>query len=210
MSEQEGVIKYQLNHDNAPLAASISLAEINAWRSILYKLNLIGQDDHRYGGLGFGNISQRVSTSPSLFVISGTQTGHLEQLTRHDYCLVTAAIPEQNSITSTGECRPSSEALTHASVYAQDDTVQSVIHVHSPVIWHKTHALQLAYTTADIAYGTPAMAEAVAELINAQQWQHAAVFSMLGHEDGIVAFGTSLSQTAQMLINLLALAIKDA
>lgn len=210
MSEQEGVIKYQLNHEYAPLAPTISLAEINAWRSIMYKLNLIGQDDHRYGGLGFGNISQRLDTKSSQFVISGTQTGHLEQLTRHDYCLITTAIPEKNSISSTGECQPSSEALTHASVYAQDNAVQAVIHIHSPAIWNKTHALQLAHTPTDIAYGTPAMAEAVAELINAQHWQHAAVFTMLGHEDGIVAFGTSLSQTAQMLINLLALAIEDA
>jgi L-ribulose-5-phosphate 4-epimerase len=210
MIEQEGVIKYQLNHDNAPLAASISLAEINAWRSILYKLNLIGQDEHRYGGLGYGNISQRLKATSRQFVISGTQTGQLEQLTRHDYCLVTAAVPEQNSITSTGECSPSSEALTHASVYAQDARVQAVIHIHSPAIWNKTHALQLDYTSADIAYGTPEMAQAVAELVNAQQWQHAAVFSMLGHEDGIVAYGTSLRQTAQMLINLLALAVEDA
>ena len=207
MSEQEGVIKYQLNHDYAPLASAISLAEINAWRSILYKLNLIGQDDQRYGGLGYGNISQRVSAKPLQFVSSGTQTGHLEQLSRHDYCLITEAIPQNNRITSKGNCQPSSEALTHASVYAQDDTVQAVIHVHSPAIWKNTHTLQLAHTPADIAYGTPEMANAVAELINSQSWQHAAVFTMLGHEDGVIAFGTSsLTQAAQILISQLALA----
>ncbi len=210
MSEQEGVIKYQLNHDYAPLSPAIALSEINAWRSILYKLNLIGQDEHRYGGLGFGNISQRVITKPLQFVISGTQTGHLEQLSNHDYCLVMEASPQDNSITSTGECQPSSEALTHASVYTQDDTVQAVIHVHSPAIWENTHILQLAHTPADIAYGTPEMAKAVAQLINKHQCQHAAVFTMLGHEDGVIAFGTSLTQAAQMLIAQLALAIEKS
>jgi L-ribulose-5-phosphate 4-epimerase len=210
MSEQEGVIKYQLNHDYAPLSPTIALAEINAWRGILYKLNLIGQDDYRYGGLGFGNISQRIMTKPLQFVISGTQTGHLEQLGRQDYCLVMEASPQDNRITSTGECRPSSEALTHASVYAQDDTVQAVIHVHSPAIWKNTHTLQLAHTPADITYGTPAMAKAVAQLINSQSWQHASVFTLLGHEDGVIAFGTSLSQAAQVLINQLALAIEKS
>lgn len=207
MSEQEGIIKYQLNHNDAPLASAISLVEINAWRSILYKLNLIGQDKLRYGGLGFGNISQKLTDKPSQFVISGTQTGHLEYLSRHDYCLVTEACPENNRIVSTGECQPSSEALTHASVYAHDDKVQAVIHVHSPAIWKNTHALKLAYTPANIAYGTPAMANAVAKLLTTQAWQHAAVFTMLGHEDGIIAFGTSLTQAAQILINQLALAL---
>lgn len=210
MNEQEGVIKYRLNHDYAPLTLSISLAEINAWRGILYKLNLIGQDKQRYAGLGYGNISQKVNERPLQFVISGTQTGHLEQLSRHDYCLVTEASPENNSITSTGECQPSSEALTHASVYAQDDTVQAVIHVHSPAIWNNTRILQLAHTSADIAYGTPAMAQAVAQLINRQQWQHAAVFTMLGHEDGVIAFGASLNQAAQILISQLARAIEQS
>lgn len=206
MSEQEGVIKYQLNHDYAPLATAISLAEINAWRSILYKLNLIGQDEYRYGGLGYGNISQRESTKPLQFVISGTQTGHLESLGRHDYCLITEAIPEKNHITSTGDCQPSSEALTHASVYAQDDAVQAVIHVHSPAIWKNTQRLQLAHTPANIAYGTSAMANAVAQLINSQSWHQAAVFTMLGHEDGVIAFGSTLTQAAQILITQLALA----
>jgi ribulose-5-phosphate 4-epimerase/fuculose-1-phosphate aldolase len=208
MSEQEGVIKYQLHHDYAPLASALYLAEINAWRSILYKLNLIGQDDQRYGGLGYGNISQRVRTKPLQFVISGTQTGHLEQLSHHDYCLITEASPQNNRIISIGDCQPSSEALTHASVYAEVDTVQAVIHVHSPAIWKNTHTLQLAHTPADIAYGTPAMAHAVAQLMDTQSWQHAAVFTMLGHEDGVIAFGTSLTQAAQILIAQLALAIE--
>jgi len=207
MSEQEGVIKYHLNHCYAPLASAISLAEINAWRSIMYKLNLIGQDEYRYGGYGFGNISQKLPTKTLQFIISGTQTGHLEQLSRYDYCLVTDAFPQNNSINSTGESRPSSEALTHASVYAQDDAVQAVIHVHSPPIWRNTHALQLAHIPADIAYGTPAMANAVTDLFKTQQWQHTAVFTMLGHEDGIIAFGTSLTQAACSLISALASAL---
>jgi L-ribulose-5-phosphate 4-epimerase len=203
MSEQEGVIKYQLNHHYAPLTSDISVTEVNVWRDILYKLNLIGQDEQRYGGLGFGNISQKLPTETLQFVISGTQTGHLAQLSRHDYCLVTRAFPQDNRIDSTGECQPSSEALTHASVYLQDAFVQAVIHVHSPAIWKNTHALQLAHTPEDVAYGTPAMANAVAQLVKTQSWQHAALFTMLGHEDGVIAFGTSLTEAADILIKQL-------
>jgi len=203
MAESEGVIKYELHHIDEELSKEFSFAELNAWRTVLFKLNLIGQDPHRYHGLGYGNISQRIAGS-SQFIISGTQTGHLEQLSRQDYCLITQAYPHKNQIYSQGACKPSSEALTHASVYAHDANINAVIHVHSPVIWQHTDTLNLAHTAADITYGTPEMAKAVAELLKAKPTIN--VFTMLGHEDGVIAFGESLSAAAVALIKQLSAA----
>jgi ribulose-5-phosphate 4-epimerase/fuculose-1-phosphate aldolase len=208
MNETEGVIKYQLHHTDMPLANDIDTTGLNAWRTVMFKLNLIGQNPHRYNGYGFGNISQRLSTSDLQFIISGTQTGHLSVLSRHDYCQVRQASPQTNEIVSCGECKPSSEALTHASVYLQNPQIQAVIHVHCPEIWQHTHDLNLAHTAADIAYGTPEMAEAVTELFKSAHWQQTTVFTMLGHEDGVVAFGNSLKQAGCALITQLALALE--
>jgi ribulose-5-phosphate 4-epimerase/fuculose-1-phosphate aldolase len=208
MNETEGVIKYQLHHTDTPLANNIDPTALNAWRTVMFKLNLIGQNPHRYSGYGFGNISQRLSTSDLQFIISGTQTGHLSVLSRHDYCQVRRASPQTNEIVSNGECKPSSEALTHASVYLQNPQIQAVIHVHCPEIWQHTHDLNLAHTAADIAYGTPEMAEAVTELFKSGHWQQTAVFTMLGHEDGVMAFGNSLNQAGCALITQLALALE--
>ncbi len=207
MSETEGVIKYQLHHSNAGLSSAIDLSELNAWRTVMFKLNLIGQNLQRYDGYGFGNISQRLETKDLQFIISGTQTGDLAVLGRDNYCLVTKANPQENSIFSTGETKPSSEALTHASVYLQNPQIQAVIHVHCPEIWQNTHNLNLAHTAADIPYGTPEMANAVTQLFKTADWQQTAVFTMLGHEDGVVAFGNSLSQAACVLITQLSLAL---
>lgn len=209
MSETEGVIKYQLHHTHSPLPAQIALAELNAWRTMMFKLNLIGQNPQRYQGYGFGNISQRLNSENLQFVISGTQTGHLSVLSRHDYSLVTQAIPKQNTLFSSGETQSSSEALTHASVYLQNPDIQAVIHVHCPEIWQQTQALNLAHTAADVAYGTPEMAAAVTQLFKSENWQQSAVFTLLGHEDGVIAFGTSLSQAACALITELAKAIAE-
>jgi ribulose-5-phosphate 4-epimerase/fuculose-1-phosphate aldolase len=209
MSETEGVIKYQLHHTHSPLPAQISLAELNAWRTMMFKLNLIGQNPQRYQGYGFGNISQRLNTENLQFIISGTQTGHLSVLSRHDYSLVTQAIPQHNTLFSSGETLPSSEALTHASVYLQNPDIQAVIHVHCPEIWQQTQALNLAHTAADVAYGTPEMAAAVTQLFKSENWQQSAMFTLLGHEDGVIAFGTSLSQAACALITELAKAIAE-
>jgi ribulose-5-phosphate 4-epimerase/fuculose-1-phosphate aldolase len=207
MSETEGVIKYLLHHTNSPLSNNITLAELNAWRTIMFKLNLIGQDVQRYDSYGFGNISLRLQTPDLQFIISGTQTGHLAVLSRSDYCLVTQASPKTNTIVSCGETKPSSEALTHASVYLQSPNIQAVIHVHCPEIWRHTKQLNLAHTSADVAYGTPEMAEAVTQLFQTEYWQQTAVFTMLGHEDGVVAFGNSLQEAACVLITQFSLAL---
>ena len=206
MTETEGVIKYHLDHSNKALNADLNLQPINAWRTILYKLGLIGQIKEKYAGLGYGNISQRFRSDSNAFLISGTQTGHLPELTGDDYALITATSLAENRIMSTGLSRPSSEALTHASIYQAKPGVQAVIHVHCPSIWLQTHALQLPHTDADILYGSRAMAAAVADLIQ-KNTSNCQIFTMLGHEDGIVSFGETLTAAAAILIEHLALAI---
>ncbi len=203
MSEREGVIKYHLDHQTIDLPKDIDINELNAWRTLLHRLKLIGQIPEKYNGLGFGNISRRLVPGSEQFVISCTQTGHLATLTKQHYALINAASPHINAIKSCGLCRPSSEALTHASVYQQDPSIQAVIHVHSPTLWHNTLELQLPHTTANIPYGTPEMAQAVSNLFASSQLDSLHLFSMLGHEDGIVAFGPSLMAAATLLITQL-------
>ena len=132
MQEQEGVIKYQLHHQQHALGANIDLQEINVWRTLLFQLKLIGQRADKYGGLAFGNISQRLIPGNNQFVISGSQTGQLTELNPEHYVLINNAESGTNTIDSSGLFPPSSEALTHASVYQHQPAIQVVIHVHSP------------------------------------------------------------------------------
>lgn len=206
-SELEGVIKYHLDHRYTELEADVDISELNAWRSLLYRLDLIGQLPEKYAGLGFGNISRRRVPDKLEFLISGTQTGHLPRLNQCDFALIEIASPEQNSICSRGLSQPSSEALTHASVYRQHRSIAAVIHVHCPELWRHTAALGLAFTDADVPYGTPEMAAAVSELFVSGRLQTAGLFSMLGHEDGIVAFGATLAEAGCLLLKALAKAI---
>ncbi|TRW90739.1 class II aldolase/adducin family protein [Candidatus Methylobacter oryzae] len=207
MKEQEGVIKYQLHHTQQPISHLLSLTEINAWRTIAVRLGLIGQIPERYDNIGFGNISQRLAPDSSQFVISGTQTGHIEQLNPEHYCLIVKADPHQNRLESCGLCKPSSESLTHASIYAQDMSIQTVIHAHSPEIWKHTGSLGLPHTKADVPYGTVEMAAAVEHLFQSGKLMQTSLFTMLGHEDGVVAFGKNMREAAWELIKYLSLAI---
>lgn len=210
MNEKEGVIKYKLTHKNISVNKNISITEINAWRTVFFKLGLIGQIEGRYEGYGFGNISQRISsanTNKINFIISGTQTGKIECLSENHYCMIKEASPEQNSIKSAGKTRPSSEALTHASVYQLNNAIQSVIHIHCPEIWQNSQELDMPCTSPAVEYGTPEMAQEVKRLFHSASLQNTAVFSMLGHEDGIISYSDSMEKSACLLIKLYSKAI---
>ena len=191
---QEGVIQYQLNFERKPLPAGLGLSALNACRSRLYARGLLGQDANRYGGLGFGNISQRwpQPANPDAFVVTGSQTGHLQVLEAEHYALVTACDPQQNRLQAQGQTPPSSEAMTHAVVYQSLPAVQAVIHVHWPQLWQNACQQGLAVTAASIAYGTPEMATAVRDKVRDSAGQSCGVLAMLGHEDGILAWGATL------------------
>ena len=75
MEDQEGVIKYRIEHSQKSINDLFSFSEVSDWRAIIFRLGLIGQDPERYDNLGFGNISQRLRFESSQFIISGTQTG---------------------------------------------------------------------------------------------------------------------------------------
>jgi len=202
MTEQEGVIKYQLAFSPGVAPAYERFAELNYWRCYLYRLGLIGQDPARYGGLGYGNISGRVRPGTAAFVISATQTGHLPLLCRDHYAEVTDFDLARNALTACGVHPPSSEALTHASIYACRDDVNCVMHVHCPVIWRRAEALQLMLTAPDIAYGTPQMASAVQALVQSRA-ETCGVIAMTGHEDGLLIYGADEQEAGALVMDLL-------
>lgn len=208
MAAQDGIIKNQLEHTAAPPLAEESLHEINTWRQLVYGLKLVGQDPTRYGGYGYGNVSRRIPpfdapVNQRAFVITGTQTGGIPLLTPAHYTVVTAYSPERNLLVSQGPRKPSSESLTHGSVYDQDAAIRWVIHAHSPEIWHNAAALNLPTTAPEVLYGSPEMAGEVWRLFAETQARRRGIFVMGGHEDGVVAFGASAEEAAEVLIKTL-------
>ena len=206
--EEEGVIKFDLRYTAGPPVPEGTLTELNTWRNILWKHALIGQYPDRYDGYGFGNISQRINTRDEAvgqreFVISGTQTGHLEQLDNHHYARVTAYNADTNQVVASGPIMPSSESMTHGVIYDLDNKLHVVLHVHSPDIW-KTAATQgIPVTRASVEYGTPEMSREVARLFAQTDVGEQGIFSMGGHEDGIVAFATSVEEAGNTLLTAL-------
>ncbi len=218
--EQEGVIKYDLSFVNRPISSSINIAPLDKWRHVLFNLALIGQDPERYGGLGFGNLSNRLPCSitgletddsylnsqhlsENSFLISGSQTGHLPYLMRKHYSVVTHCSPSLNQLTAYGGTQPSSESLTHGVLYNELPSIGAVVHVHSPIIWNLVDALALPATEPCIRYGTPDMAKAVVDIANDISANAIEpVFVMKGHVDGVVSFGPDLLSAVTSLLGV--------
>ncbi|HEY7746171.1 MAG TPA: class II aldolase/adducin family protein [Desulfuromonadales bacterium] len=215
MAQQEGVIKFDLVFTEAPPLPYAALREINAWRKVLYLLRLTGQDPTRYGGLGYGNISQRLEpydAPPELrrFVISGTQTGGLAELDAGHYTTVLESWPEANRLVAEGPIRPSSESLTHGALYALDAGLRFVMHAHSPEIWRHAAVLGIPCTDPAAAYGTPEMAAETRRLFRDEAVRAGGIFAMGGHEDGLVAFGRTAEEAGTVLLHVLARAFQLA
>ena len=197
--DKEGVIKFDLHFNPADSLALDGIAELNAWRQILYCLGLTGNDPNRYQGLSYGNVSKR--TGKHSFIVSGTQTGAKKHLTPNDYCHVLDFDLGKNRVYAEGVIEPSSEALTHGALYAANPTIECVLHAHSPSIWHHAARLGIYQTDPDIAYGTPEMAQAV---VGVAKNLELGLIAMGGHEDGIVSFADTVWKAAIELIQCLA------
>ena len=199
MSEKEGVIKYRLNYQqSAPTTER--LEELNVLRSLLFQMGMIGQDSERYGGYGFGNLSMRSEQKPESFIISGTQTGHIEKLSPEHYTLVDECDIAGNHVVARGPVAPSSEALTHAMFYQLQPSLQCVLHVHTPEQWQ--FGLDQGYpsTSKSVAFGTVEMAREIENLYQRKSFEQRKVLVMEGHEDGVISFGDSVDEAGMAML----------
>lgn len=194
-ARDEGVIKFVCEWTPADNPAPEAIQALNACRSQLFDLGLIGVYPD---GIGFGNASVRGASGEG-FLITGTQTGNLPRLNPEHYTRVTSCDLEKNKVLCEGPVKASSESLTHAMLYAQDAAIRAVLHVHHAKSW-KGLLGKVPTTSEKIPYGTPAMAHEVERLFKKEGLGQKKIFVMAGHEDGIVSFGSSVEEALEVLL----------
>jgi len=208
----EGVIQFRFELTPATSADRLSqdqFAHIVAWRRILRQLKLIGADVRRYDGYGYGNLSARDPVVPTRFYVTASQTGGAARIGRRHIVRVDRWNAERFEVAATGSATPSSESITHGMLYSADAGIRWIMHVHSRDIWQAAARLKLPATAAAVAYGSPAMAAAVAELTQ-RHAERPLLFATLGHADGIFACGADAATVGSVLVNALAQALHGA
>ena len=193
----DGIIKYDFQFTKSKPLSVEKFSEIETLRERLYALNLIGVTKE---GIGFGNISQRTDTNS--FIITGTQTGHLANLSGKHYSLVKAYNDKKFYLKSSGSKKPSSEALTHGTIYNLSSNIKAVIHIHSKEIWNfmLTHNY---LKTKNVKYGSVKMINEVNRIFANIKPLSNPKFVMAGHEDGVMVFGEDLLGAELVLMGIL-------
>ena len=204
MAETEGVVQfgYNLARPGAPLPDDV-VRPLLAWRSVLRRLTLVGQSPGRYAGLGYGNISRRVPGGADSFIITASQTSGIAGAGPGELVLIRRVDLRRFRVEAEGALPPSSETMTHAMIYTAGREVNWVLHGHSPEIWENARAAGLPAIGADIGYGSPEMAEAVAALLRDDR-ERPLAFATLGHRDGVFACGAGAGETGGKLVRVLA------
>jgi hypothetical protein len=194
----EGYVKYVSHWTPGPATHKLAAQELETWRKPLFDAGLIGE--YKDLGIGYGNISIRRGSS-DLFLISGTQTGHLPVTDERHYSLVTDCDIRSNVVRCSGPVQASSEAMTHAAIYALGDGIAAVVHIHSAELWQRELG-QLPTSDANVAYGTPDMARELDRLYRMDGFREAGVAVLAGHEEGLISFGTTLEEAANRVLAL--------
>jgi len=194
----EGYIKYRSHWSpgTAPDATAARLLE--KWRRPLFAAGLVGHYDEL--DIGFGNLSTR-SGEPGQFLITATQTGHIEHTNTEHYSLVTGFDIDRNEVFCTGPAQASSEAMTHAAIYELDPSIGAIVHVHSKSLWDQ-YLHVLPTTNSAVTYGTPEMAAEFGRLYRESAFGSDGIAVMGGHDEGLISVGKTPEQAATKILTL--------
>ncbi len=194
----EGYVKFRAAWREAP--ALLGHADLVAARNHLYQLGLIGEyaDIH----IGFGNVSKKLENDHQ-FLISGTATGGIVTVNEAHFCIVEGFDIANNSVSCTGPVTASSESMTHAMLYACDDAIGAVLHVHHRSFWESLLG-KVPTSLEEVAYGTPAMALEMQRLMTTTDLPEKKILAMGGHPEGIISIGCDVQEALATLLQYFA------
>ncbi|MCX7908176.1 MAG: class II aldolase/adducin family protein [Ignavibacteria bacterium] len=179
----EGYIKFQYKIVDGAYPKYDEVAELIKLRTHFFDLGLIGYD----GKVSFGNISKRINETE--FIISASNTGLQRVLSPEDFVIVFSVELNKNFVLCKGKFPPSSEALTHFSIYRTFEFANYAVHFHNYSIWKRLKNV-LPTTNKNYSYGSIELANSISQL----KWQISGtkgvgVIVLGGHESGLFIFG---------------------
>lgn len=202
-SQKDGYIKFRCKHTPAewygpklPVSPELKkrFDETDNFRTKVFDQGFIGMYEN---GIGYGNLSFRHENN---FIITASATGGARELGMDGYTLVTKADIPQNTVYSSGPLPASSETMSHAAVYEASPKADFVLHIHNRILFDMLKEKKAAATPENIAYGTPEMAYAVADIVRKHPSEGTIV--MTGHDEGILIYGMSTAHIQAQLVFL--------
>ena len=193
--DEKGYVQFHSDWEAAPPVCGTLIDALIAWRQRLHRLGLIGVYPD---GIGFGNLSVRGSEQVG-FLITGTATGGLPTIGPERVTEVREWDFAANRLRCRGPVQASSESLSHAAVYGCDPRIGAVVHVHQLEMWECLRG-RIPTTDPRAEAGTPAMAWAIAALLETEKVRRNGFFVMGGHREGLMAFGADVEEAGMRIV----------
>lgn len=190
---KEGYIKYRSNLTDGTIPELDGFEELNHCRTELFDLRLIGIYPD---GVGYGNVSMRVDDAR--FLITGSATGAVRELAKDHYALVERIDLKNNCVHAFGKINASAETMSHGAVYSAMPRVNSVIHIHSRVLFDYMRREGYPETAPAISFGTPELALAISDLVKTIPGDEG-VFVTAGHDEGVIAYGVTVASALAVI-----------
>ncbi|MGA7303378.1 MAG: class II aldolase/adducin family protein [Rhodothermales bacterium] len=194
-NDEKGYIQFTCEWEPVEAVVYDRLPELIKWRRLLFEERLVGVDAQ---GVGYGNMSERVGATAS-FVITSTQTGHLDELDASHYAIVTDFDVHGNRVSCRGAIKASSESLSHAILYQAAPEIGAVIHVHDSESWERLRG-RVPTTHPAAEAGTVAMADEIERLMKSTDLASRGILVMGGHKDGLISFGRNIADAAAVML----------
>lgn len=201
MSDAEIQFAYDLQPIEGEILNPERFAELSAWRSILHAQDLVGHHPDYNHGFSFGNLSCRSEQELQTFVITGSQTGSAKRFSNENLVKVIDANLERFWVESAGLVPPSMDTMTHAAIYASDERIEYIFHIHSAEIWQHADALNIPTITSPS--GSPQASQAVIDLMGNNQ-SRPLVFIQSEVQNSVFAMGHLGRDCGGLLITYLA------
>lgn len=165
------------------------LDRLNTWVTLFSDLGLAPV--HPSGAYG----NQSIRTSGDSFII--TRSGLLpeRELNTASYTMVESYDDVDSTFMIHGQSPPSSESFLHARLYREDETVNSILHGHSPLINSYADRLNIPVTDRFCDYGTIELAESALEIMNVDT----RFFILRDH--GFVALGETVDEAGKLTLD---------
>jgi len=191
----EGVIKFNYEClDRNYLIPEASFNKLNPLRNELKNKNYIGVYPD---GICYGNVSLRIEKG-NTFHITASDTGKFLNTDRAQYVKVTSCNLSNNQCLYKGPGLPSSESLSHYIIYDSCQAINAVIHIHDSALWKQLYN-KVPTSSPDVTYGSLAMVHEIIRLLNEGPLMQQNILVMGGHPDGIICFGNSIDEAANLL-----------
>jgi ribulose-5-phosphate 4-epimerase/fuculose-1-phosphate aldolase len=185
-------VKFATEFLSAAAPTDSRLEELKAWCAEFHKRNFAPP----YGEFSQGNLSFRIRSGETAFIISGSQVGWKDSLTDDKFVTVHGCDMEKSIVFASGTRAPSSESLLHFAIYRARNDVQAVFHGHSPEILRcLDRPPDIPETREKYSYGSIELAQSVIEVLGDADF-------VIMKRHGFISLGETMEEAGRRAIEV--------